>query len=614
MAKISFPDITTWSFSDSLKLELFGNGAALYAMHLKNVNLTIDDFSSGNLSNWSFLPNTTGTARPNVFTNSAGKMSCDDSVNQSGPMPVAVTSSYNNTTDSTWTVQFEFSQPLEGDNAYICFGADTGSTPAQNCYKLMIRGNANQFLFYKCVANSNTQLGATQSVTINNSTTYTFQVVKTATNMQVWFNGTKMIDVADTTYTYLRRIGVHPGGVYAAASKFYIDNITVTTTSTFASDSPTADTSWLAINTTAINGVKFFENISIGTGNLKYQYAVNSGSLNGSWLTLAQLQTALASVTITDVYNSIKFRVQFNGNGSQQVECLPAYIICADSSINTAVIYINKSAGNMPIGSNWDSPAVFYMPLGYDSTQWTVTASDTAVGYLPQNVASGLETTTWRPNAPAGTHYLIMTAVSGVAYQCDSFALQGKGMAGMTVEFQGSNDGFVSDITSLWGPSVINNTANDITTYGLIAQTSKIAYRFVFTTVPNTSTEIAHALLSNRMLLPYLQTVNPDDASVTGIVNVTDGGLYAGSYVASKIQPVQLAMPDLYEAEYQAIYPWIYNCCLNLLPFFFVSTVSSNIIHYCYPSNSFNFKSPIDGNMAGMRRISGLNFNARLPG
>lgn len=92
----------------------------------------------------------------------------------------------------------------------------------------------------------------------------------------------------------------------------------------YATTSPVAESPWTAIDQNTLGNIVLFENPLVGTGSLKYQYALNSGAYNGSWLTLSQLQAALSGATITNKTNSLRLKAQFNSNGTQQVELVIA--------------------------------------------------------------------------------------------------------------------------------------------------------------------------------------------------------------------------------------------------------------------------------------------------
>jgi hypothetical protein len=93
----------------------------------------------------------------------------------------------------------------------------------------------------------------------------------------------------------------------------------------YSSSGPVARSPWIAIDqntldaTTAItiieNAIAILQGKSTGT-NL-FQYALNNGTFNGIWLTLAQLNAALVGQTIIDKQNSLRLEVKMNSDGFQ---------------------------------------------------------------------------------------------------------------------------------------------------------------------------------------------------------------------------------------------------------------------------------------------------------
>lgn len=97
----------------------------------------------------------------------------------------------------------------------------------------------------------------------------------------------------------------------------------------YRTDSPTAESPWVSSGKGTLDATTpiFIEENKlaallgyIGYGTLKYQYALNSGSYNGTWLTLAQLQSALAGQAITVQTDSLRLRVQFHSDGGEAID------------------------------------------------------------------------------------------------------------------------------------------------------------------------------------------------------------------------------------------------------------------------------------------------------
>jgi len=97
----------------------------------------------------------------------------------------------------------------------------------------------------------------------------------------------------------------------------------------YSFSSPTAISPWIAIDQNTLDATIPVSIIEMAiaalqgitsTGNLKYQYALNNGADNGSWLTHAALVTALQGVTITNHTNSLRLTIQFNSDSSQAAD------------------------------------------------------------------------------------------------------------------------------------------------------------------------------------------------------------------------------------------------------------------------------------------------------
>lgn len=97
----------------------------------------------------------------------------------------------------------------------------------------------------------------------------------------------------------------------------------------YSSSSPVAESSWIAIDqntldaTTAIviveNAIAVIQDLS-NFGSLKFQYTLNNGAYNGTWLTQTQLNTAIVGQSITNHTNSLRLKAQFNSDGAQPAD------------------------------------------------------------------------------------------------------------------------------------------------------------------------------------------------------------------------------------------------------------------------------------------------------
>ena len=85
----------------------------------------------------------------------------------------------------------------------------------------------------------------------------------------------------------------------------------------YSQASPTATSPWFAIDQNTLDAVTaiLLQLILEGTSTIKFQWALNNGAFNGSFLTPAQLLAALVGQSITDHTNSMRLMAQFNSNG-----------------------------------------------------------------------------------------------------------------------------------------------------------------------------------------------------------------------------------------------------------------------------------------------------------
>lgn len=160
----------------------------------------------------------------------------------------------------------------------------------------------------------------------NNDTDW---IVLDGQNQINWTNTKRTYIFANSTsYRYYRLyITANNGDTYLTISE--IEFLQYPTTS------PSIESLWVAIpyNTLGTNPLSLFENSFGGTGLLKYQYALNNGAYNGTWLTLSELNTALSGAIITDYTNSLRLKAQFISNGSEQAELIIAGELMASGYI-----------------------------------------------------------------------------------------------------------------------------------------------------------------------------------------------------------------------------------------------------------------------------------------
>lgn len=92
----------------------------------------------------------------------------------------------------------------------------------------------------------------------------------------------------------------------------------------YSNTSPVATSPWFAIDQNTLDAVTaiLLQLILEGTATIKFQYGLNNGAFNGSFLTPAQVLAALVSQSITDKSDSMRLMFQFNSNGFEQAAIL----------------------------------------------------------------------------------------------------------------------------------------------------------------------------------------------------------------------------------------------------------------------------------------------------
>ena len=131
----------------------------------------------------------------------------------------------------------------------------------------------------------------------------------------------------------------------------------------YSTVSPVATSPWFAIDQNTLDAVTaiLLQLILEGTSTIKFQWALNNGAFNGSFLTPAQLLAALVGQSITDHINSMRLMAQFNSNGDDLPRMLlPQTKVEADGITMTC---------DFPVEAN------VRLGIGYDSGNLTGSAS-----------------------------------------------------------------------------------------------------------------------------------------------------------------------------------------------------------------------------------------------
>lgn len=95
-------------------------------------------------------------------------------------------------------------------------------------------------------------------------------------------------------------------------------------TTPYTDTSPVATSPWIAIDQNTLDAVTaiLLQLILEGTATIKFQWALNNGAFNGTFLTPAQLLAALVGQSITNHTNSLRLMAQFNSDTTDQAAML----------------------------------------------------------------------------------------------------------------------------------------------------------------------------------------------------------------------------------------------------------------------------------------------------
>lgn len=151
----------------------------------------------------------------------------------------------------------------------------------------------------------------------------------------------------------------------------------------YPTDSPSPAAIWTALGITGtlnFSTLRIPENLNTGdAGTVKYQYALNSGALNGTWLTQAQLQAIGNAVVITDITESVKIVGQYISDGSQKT-----------TSRSFAEIEYTPAAGGSQADITDVRFGVVYNDGALTGTAHITTAPDTREGVLVDDTVGTL--------------------------------------------------------------------------------------------------------------------------------------------------------------------------------------------------------------------------------
>jgi len=126
---------------------------------------------------------------------------------------------------------------------------------------------------------------------------------------------------------------------------------------------------------------------------LKYKYSTNSGFIyNGSWLTNAQLQTALQGITcIGDGSDKIRFKFQLSSSDVNVTPSIDNLNITSDAGYKTSGTYTSNSYNSGYVDLDWNkitydiilpvgTTATFKIRTSIDGTNWNAWSSAYASG------------------------------------------------------------------------------------------------------------------------------------------------------------------------------------------------------------------------------------------
>lgn len=149
--------------------------------------------------------------------------------------------------------------------------------------------------------------------------------------------------------------------------------------------SPVATSPWFAIDQNTLDAVTaiLLQLILEGTATIKFQWALNGGAFNGSFLTPAQLLAALVGGTITDHTNSMRLMSQHNSNGADQAAMLVPQTKAEASGIAAGCDY--PAEIDVRLNVDYDSGNLTGLAAipGASDVRENVPTDDTVGNYVP---------------------------------------------------------------------------------------------------------------------------------------------------------------------------------------------------------------------------------------
>ncbi len=361
---IAFPPVSGWALSDPAKLLLAGNSSRMQLALL-------DDFANGSMGGqWSVATSGYwGLSTTGSITEAGGVLGISHPGSGSQQTRAWVTP---NILSGDFDIQIDVASFTGGGgDAGMKFGfyIDAGNYFYLNAYG----PNSASIAYFSTIRHGGAN--TTASSAFAGAASGRLRIVRAGTAVTVYYYSGGWVQQNSYAGCSTSSGAVTLNGWWTSGASWNaaLDNFTINSGAYGGvmfcpSDSPTAESPWIALPCKTLDAsaaVAAFENTQGGSGNIKYQYALNNGSYNGSWLTKSGLNGSLASASITDPANSIRLKAQLNSDGTQMADFAPGCITAGDldypasGDVKNGVAYaLGQYTGTYSGGGSCDYPAV----------------------------------------------------------------------------------------------------------------------------------------------------------------------------------------------------------------------------------------------------------------
>jgi hypothetical protein len=218
----------------------------------------------------------------------------------------------------------------------------------------------------------------------------------------------------------------------------------------------------------------------------------------------------------------------------------------------------------------------------------SVTATDSAAGYDPNDILQAEEDNVWRPANASGPKVLTFDLGNPQAMGC--LALVGENLNGVTLEIRASADNFVTSDIQICAATTINDFIATWRSWGNITYRW---WRLVFTGM-SPSFALAHAAFCHFDLLPWFADGMSIDAyQTTGTQLVSPDGRFLGSNRQRTMRLIDLIWGKVTDAHFLLFQPWGEYCIHGLSAFFLVPDSSQGACYFSWINDpKMIFKAP----------------------